>query len=512
LTYRLPRYARDNPLLVLFIVVAFGLRLTFWLYTGRTFEDALITLTPARNAWEGFGLTHHASEPRVHSFTSPVGVLIPLAGESIRQGLLLMKLASLFASIPTIYYAYRIGEVVRFHWTAQVLVGSYLATDQLQIFFGMSGMETQIATAVALANAYYFLTSQWWKLGLTAGLGLLCRPEFIFWIPILGLWLILFERAALLPVIASAAAVALPWYVFATVYYGSPVPHTIVAKSSSFRIGFLSATWPEIWRYFLESWQSFAPFREFWFTFKAPVPDGVLKATAAIVIGLALIGVGRSISQNRRMLAVAAFLLAFIVYRTGSALPTYFMWYLPPFLALLFVFAGYGLSFIAAYAAPAAAVLSFGLAIAYAMHIPFSFPLDRRMQTDVEEAVRLKTGQRLNALMGPDDTAVLEPLGYLGWAARNKTIYDMPGLGSRVSVEALKSRRPAHLPDLIDALKPNFIVLRPQELNRFRDRYAETASFYTEVDRIRARPDLKLSRWGYSYKVADGEFLILQRD
>lgn len=57
------------------VVTAVLIRLAFWVYTDRIWEDALISATPARNVWEGFGLTHHASEPRVHSFTSDFTIL-----------------------------------------------------------------------------------------------------------------------------------------------------------------------------------------------------------------------------------------------------------------------------------------------------------------------------------------------------------------------------------------------------------------------------------------------------
>src|SRR6185295_18666404 len=152
---RLHVVIRTHPIFFVFLAVALAVRLVFCLYTGRIWEDALITLTPARNAWEGFGLTHHASEPRVHSFTSPISVLIPLAGEAIGQGLLALRLASLIATIPTIYFAYRLGLILDFPLAAHVFVLGYLSTDQLQVFFGMSGMETQISAAALLANVYY---------------------------------------------------------------------------------------------------------------------------------------------------------------------------------------------------------------------------------------------------------------------------------------------------------------------------------------------------------------------
>lgn len=49
-------------------------------------------ITAARNVREGFGLTRHASEPYVQSFTSPVSVLIPIVGELFHQKLLLLPI------------------------------------------------------------------------------------------------------------------------------------------------------------------------------------------------------------------------------------------------------------------------------------------------------------------------------------------------------------------------------------------------------------------------------------
>lgn len=504
-------YLASNKLLVFFIGLAVLTRVAFWLYTGRTWEDALITLTHARNAWDGVGLTHHASEPRVHGFTSPIGVLVPLIGESVGQGLAFVKIASLIASIAAIYYAYRIGEALKFHWVGHVMLLSYLATDQLQVFFGMSGMETQIATAVILANAYYLLTSQWLQLGVATGLALLCRPEFIFWVPIVGVVLILVSRKALIQVASVSAIVALPWFAFSLIYYGSPIPHTIVAKSQSFRTGLFSAGWPVTRDYLAQRWANIAPFREFWFAIKTPIPDELLKFVVVLVTGLAIIGAGRALIFKSRMMAIVAFVSVFFIYRTGMNLPTYFMWYLPPFLALYFVLAGYGLSGVARKNATFAAAVGVAISIAYSVHIAFSFPLERKMQVEIEENVRLKTGRILDRLMGPQDTAVLEPLGYIGWAARNKTIYDWPGLGSKVSVDTLKGGTRPSMPALIGALEPTYLVLRPGELAQLERDDRSTADLYTSITRVEAKTGPELSYHGYRYRMSDSQFVILRR-
>ena len=101
----------------------------------------------------------------------------------------------------------------------------------------------------------------------------------MFLLPPVGLALLLFHRRAIHKVVLPGLAVALPWYLFATLYYGSPVPNTIVAKSWSYQIGFFSASWEEIWNFTLRSWRDYAPFKEFWLAYEAPLPDIGLKAS-----------------------------------------------------------------------------------------------------------------------------------------------------------------------------------------------------------------------------------------
>ena len=501
-------FCRDNPLFVGFVLLALASRLLFWTYTGRTWEDALITLTPARNAWEGFGLTHHASEPRVHSFTSPISILIPLVGEAVAQGLMLQKAVSLLAAIPTIYYAYRIGKTLSFSTGAQVLVLGYLALDHHQVFFGMAGMETQVVVAVALANAYYLLTAQWWKLGFACGAGLLSRPEFVFWLPIVGLTVLVLDWRAVHKVVLGTILVAAPWFVFATAYYGSPIPHTIVAKSQSFEFVTGRFGWNAPVKYFLNSWKHFSPFWQTVFTIETPVPDLVLKVAVFLLVALFALGIVRSLAEDRRVGVLAAFVLVFLAHRASTLIPTYYMWYLPPFTALAAIVAAFGLSWLGRL--PGIAVGG-ALALAYAIPLPLALPIERDLQNKIEDGVRTTVGRELDRLMEPGDTAAMEPLGYAGWFARNKTIYDFPGLSSPIAVAAVKGMRPhATLARMIDVLKPTFIVLRPHDLPELQERFPETFALYREVRRIGGSPP-ELENMGLRHGTVDALFFVYER-
>ncbi|HEX7517798.1 MAG TPA: hypothetical protein VF345_11005 [Chthoniobacterales bacterium] len=503
----------DNPILSAFIALALVARLIFWFYTGRVWEDALITITAARNVWEGFGLTHHASEPCVQSFTSPISVLIPIVGELFHRGLLLLRLSSLVASVATIYFAYRIGVLLAFHWVAQALVLTYLSCDQLQIFFGMGGMETQVVTAIAVAVLYFYLRHSWWSLGVACGFATISRPEFImFLLPPVGIALLLFYRRAILKVAIPAFAIALPWYSFATLYYGSPVPNTIVAKSWSYQIGLFSASWKEMWSFTIRAWRDYAPFKEFWLSYEAPLPDIVLKAIVALVLLLFVGGLVISAMRKPGLLIAGVAFIGFVAYRNSTIMNSYYMWYLPPFTALLFIVAGYGLSELAAKAPRPAIALGMILALSYALHIPFSMPLDKKVQETIEVNVRERTGYSLAGMMkNPDDTVVLEPLGFMGLAAFNKTVYDFPGLGSKVAVRATKNLSPPRVAGLLDALQPTYAVLRPNEFGDLMRRFPETAARYEVAARMRAAPGLTLRNMGYAYRLIDNDFRILRR-
>ena len=285
----------ENPLLIAFIILAVMVRVCFWAYTDRVWEDALITLAPSKNIWLGYGLTHHLSEPRVHSFTSPLSVLTPIIGQAFDiNGLIFLKLTAILGAIAAIYFAYRIGFLLKFHWSAQVLLLSYLATDQLQIFFGMTGMETQLATAIFLGNVYYFLREEWTLLGVFSGLGMLARPEFIIWVGIIGLFMLIWHPRKIINVLIPFLIVSMPWYLFAHFYYGSIIPNTIVAKNIGYNASPFKHSIAEMWQYFRGSWGSIAPFKEWSLAISIPIPKFYIAVVVGIVLMLSLIGLIRA--------------------------------------------------------------------------------------------------------------------------------------------------------------------------------------------------------------------------
>ena len=184
------------------------------------------------------------------------------------------------------------------------------------------------------------------------------------------------------------------------------------------------------------------------------------------------------------------------------------MWYLPPFTALAAIVAAFGLSWLGRL--PGIAVGG-ALALAYAIPLPLALPIERDLQNKIEDGVRTTVGRELDRLMEPGDTAAMEPLGYAGWFARNKTIYDFPGLSSPIAVAAVKGMRPhATLARMIDVLKPTFIVLRPHDLPELQERFPETFALYREVRRIGGSPP-ELENMGLRHGTVDALFFVYER-
>ena len=487
--------ARADVMLRGFIAAAVAARLVFWATTNRMFEDGLTTITHARNVPLGLGLVHHAGEGNVHGFTSAIGVLIPLAGELVHQGsgMLAMRVASLIAVCIALVYARLICRDLRLGAFPTAFVLAYLAFDQNMIFYGMSGMETQVAVTVILGGVYHVRRQDLVASGIWLGLAPLARPEFVLWVAPALAYLALANLRRGIAAGGIAGAIVAPWILFTTAYYGSPIPNTVVAKAAVSPIpAILSNGSPLPWLEWLFGQVTghielllyhFEPFHEVWSTAAAPLPGPVLIVIAVVVADLFAIGLVAS-RQVAGWWPALAFVGLFFAYRVYF-IPTinYYDWYLPPFLALVMIVVAAGLQRIYVWRPMITKFLSVALAFAFAMHVPFSFGVESKVQA-VENEVRTNVAEYLKATVPPGESVTSESAGYIGFYGGVK-LFDYPGLTSKTSVRALQALPPDQrdLPHLVAALRPDWLVLRPWELNSLREQFPEIAAEY-EVVRV----------------------------
>ena len=464
-------------------ILAVIARIVFWLYTGRVWEDALITILHAENALAGLGLTHFKpDEPPIHGFTSPLSVLIPLLGEWLRAGFALnfVRLASLATAFLSVFLAARIALALPGLGLTPplvTLVCGYLALEHHQILWGMAGMETQIVTCVLLLSILCLALRRYVALGLALGLCLLARPDLALWAAIVGIYLLLdaFHSRRWRPLcitIAVSAAVYLPWILFAWAYYGSPIPNTILAKSAGY------GYW---WRHesSLDFW-----LRGAWFMARISVlPSlgptfagngtnfsqlfdpgwawGVMSA--AILVGF----VAACLKRSREVLVLYAFFWVYLAYFV-FLVPTVFGWYVAPFMAIAVMLAGHGLGVIWAALPRWGSALPWVATVAYLAAIvgvlPQTYRGERNIQRLVEDPVRIAVGKYLRDTAPANATVGGEPLGYIGYYSR-LAYYDYPGLASRRVVELVRRTGEPNLYKVLKEIRPDYVVLRDSELD-----------------------------------------------
>ena len=345
-------YTRANPLLVGFIAVGLIARIAFWAITDRKLDDALITIKFDKNLADGFGLVHNLGEGHVQGFTSALSVLVPLPGELIYHGggFLFIRLASLACFVIAAVYAYRIAAELGVGRWPTALVLAYLALDQNQVFFGVAGMETQMAVGVLLASVYYVLVEDYPKSGVTLGLALLARPDFVLWVGPAYLFLILRNWRASLRAGALSAVIVGPWLIFTTIYYGSPIPNTITAKNLSFGPTLPARPTPAPGSI---SWgtssaptrtrgSSSPPSTKRFFTVHSPIPYGVAKGIAVLVARTGDHRRGLRPSGEWSWLPAIAFLVLSVANKVIFLTVGYFEWYGPPVAAMLILMAAVG--------------------------------------------------------------------------------------------------------------------------------------------------------------------------
>jgi len=476
----------DVSMAVAFGIAAMATRVVFWAYTGRVWEDALITILHARNAVRGLGLTHFKLyEGRVHGFTSPLSVLIPLLGEAIQQGwgLKFIRMASILASGVTVGLAVALTRLypgLQMPAYGAAIGAGYVALEHHQTLWGMAGMETQVATCILLLALVSCRMGSGIVQGLALALCLYARPDLAFVVCILGCVLVVRSirtrkaSAFVVPFIVAVATYA-PWLVFTTLYYGSPLPNTVRAKATYGIWWQVAGGAQGVVRGALER------LRTYYFAPLGPCFGGNgtgfvpfdHRAVATVMVVLLVIGLAFAVRRKQADLApVYAIVGGYAVYYT-FAVPIAFGWYVVPFAPLSAILAakGFGDLVKGAVSGPLASRIGWTGAIAYIFSIACVLPLtytgEKRVQELVEEPVRIAIGKWLHANTPPDATVGGEPLGFIGWYS-DRNYFDYPGLTSRRTADFLndaKRRRVEHgVFAMLAEFRPDYIILRNFEV------------------------------------------------
>ena len=524
--------------LVLYAIALCAVALTYSLITQHVWEDALITLRCAENLVNGKGLTYHEGT-RVHTFTSPINVLV----------LALCYLLTGKGTYVATLWMYRVFSIAAFAGSGALLLQAaaratprwslslwWLAIaymfDAKSVCFSSNGMETAYML-LFVGWAVYLLSpsrpERWLARGVCWAGIMWTRPDGCVYLAAFACAELIFSgfpRKQVLGALTKSAAVCAvaygPWILWAWIYYGSPVPHTIIAKTDP--AGVMAQFWTFVDRVpehvlgiaahcFRYVYSQLGPLLET--AFYQRLIEVITKCVGLLSIGYWVWPKGDRLGRTTSF--CFAFLCTYFSFQSFTG-----PWYFPPATLLGYVTLERAFATFAAIYCPTArqarvkAVLVAALVLlAVGQFILFALTT-REMQiqqAEIESGTRAQVGIWLRDHGKPGDTVYLEPLGYIGYLS-GLTMHDYPGLASPTVVKVRHEKQVDFL-GAIPEVMADWVVLRLHEFQSLNSS-PEGKSFqehYELAQQFNSFPNFKKYGFipGQAYILIDASFGIFRR-
>ena len=514
--------------------------LFFAIYTDNRWEDFYITFRSSKNLVLGHGLVFTEGE-RLHAFTSPLGVLLPalcslLTGINHDDAALwlfrLMCIAALgFAGVLIYLVLQKRGVSPLVTWTTLALA----ALDAKTVMFTVNGMETALVI-LALSLSIYALTVESRRmvvfLGVAWGGVMWVRPDGFIYAGAIALFVLIFQaglasergRVWLLRqyayAVGLAAAIYLPWFVWAWIYYGTPIPHTIIAKGlhQYAEEGLLDVG------YYLDRADSFEDiFGPTNVRFGGWNPAIVVWSCLLWILSAAPL-ILPGVARLTRALAAAFLLVSFYLCFIAANLCS---WYAPNCAWIGFLVIGLaahdftrdpktsaGGGILSGLKLPRTCLGIAGVAILMQLIVVGCvFQQTYFQQKLIEFGQRKQIGLWLKQhAVSSHDTVFVECLGYIGYYS-NLKMYDFPGLSSEEIIQSRKRQNTDIWAYLIKDLHPDWLVLRPVAIQTINIVDASILSTdYQEVQDFDCSKEIApLSIQGRGYLEFDQYFVVYHR-
>lgn len=447
----------DGPWLwpAVFVLLLLAARIWFARTSSLFYEDALITLRYSENIASGRGFVYNVGE-RVLGTTAPLFALLLAAcatffgADSLREVAVAVGVIADAGSIALFFCISRCALLPQA--VPLTAAGLFVAAPYLGVT-GVSGMETPLVVFLMLASLALWLMRRFIGASVLLGMLVLCRIDAMVWVAVLvGVALVREHRFRWTEATVFSITV-FPWLLFATLYFGSPIPHTIVAKMVAYPArGAASSS------HFFEIWK---PLHEL----SGPAVLAALL-DAAFVLGTAAIA-----RRRRELLALPAFCFAYFAF-LFLAVPQMFSWYLVPLMAAVYFVAAVGAAELAGWltrlpmpAAPRAVVAAL---------VPAALVLGEggeslkacgywTLHMQNERLVREGLGIWLRDNTPESASIYTEPIGFIGYYSK-RYIWDSVGLVSPKITE-YRRRFPGYLwfARSLEDLQPQYVVLRSYE-------------------------------------------------
>jgi hypothetical protein len=462
----------------------FSVCMFFAFITDHRWEDWYITYRASKNLALGNGLVYNIGEYTM-SYTSPIGTLFPAFIKFIFQNqsdeltIWVYRIVCALTLASTSAILFKLMAHVKlptfFYYLAVFLFGfSFLVVDNT-----INGMESAFMVFFELYLIYLLVTKPLSETRLFAycfaGI-MFTRPDGFIYAGIIITSFILFRvneqalmnkvnLANMLKAICIALLLFTPWLLLTANYYGTPIPHTIIAKSKPYSIQYLIHAVIEYAKTFQGSPNLFLPAYAVnfggWGFFKP-----IAQILSIVTLFYWLIPRATKIAKALSFASLIMVLYLNVVSGQGPS-----PWYLPSAITptlMVLTFMAYDLyqSIYLRTRYPIVKYISISGLVGLSLFMFSSFYYGMRMikyqQKIVETGNRKQIGLWLKSHANPKDHVFMECLGYIGFFSNLKT-YDFPGMSSPEVVKARKVLKSEKYSAVIHYLKPEWIVLRAGE-------------------------------------------------
>ena len=394
-------------------VVAFSLLIGFVIYSAFSewgFDDPFITYRYADNLRRGLGFVYNPGE-RVLSTTTPLFALL-LAGLEILWSDL-PHMAILVGAFSLVLGALFLWDLAHTWQTPWVGWAGLVFYPFFALSLGTLGSEMPLYLAFCLGAFAFYARGRYLMTAGFIALAMLSRPDGALIAVILAAhYLLVVRRPIPWPAILLFLGMTLPWFLFATFYFGSAVPATLAAKqhqglmaiSQRFAPGLLTI----VARGYASRWQ-------YW-----------------LAAALGLVGI---LSLTRRARPWVLFFVWTALYFVSYSVlgVTRYFWYYAPLVPGFIVAAGLGAEALAAVwkrALPSArftfrllgAIGLLGLVLGLVAH---AFELNRH--PDSRLLIYRAAGEWLQSNTGQESSVGALEVGIIGYYSQRKMI-DFAGL------------------------------------------------------------------------------------
>jgi hypothetical protein len=419
----LERAFSSDALAILLIALSFAIQLGWMIYTRHVEEDAFITFRYAKQIAIGNGFVYNIGE-HVYGTTTPLfTILLALWLTFISSNIILgASILNLLAAIAVPIFTWKTLKFSGRSSAEQHFVLIVILLSSKFLYITTNGMEISLSMFLMASSWYAWVRGKTKLTGLLCGLLLWTRIDSIFWVIILVFVSLISSKKNAVVVGVTAALTYLPWVVFATLYFGSPIPHTVTAK----------------WVNYIQFNQSpYIPHLAIIVKYLSPLgriegDQTVLQWIGVlIVLGVSCWGIWKSRIYQEKYFYVLIVFTLFEISRLTLTRATFFTRYFIPILWSTLILFGMGLGalwdrlktipiprtiFLSSFVLLVIAQVMVG--ISYAQYY-------KEKQTFRHEASLKAMGLWLKNNTSPQSIILLEPLGYVGYYSERHIIEEV---------------------------------------------------------------------------------------